>query len=227
MYRYLHAMESAERFVELVNGPTSHTNLDVMAALIGAAFDPVVDVDRVVLELDRLAEECTASFDSILETLFGSGRLRGNSADYGDPRNSYLHRVIERGLGIPITLSVCAIEVGRRVGVPIQGVGLPGHFLVVCEGEYADPFHGGGRYASDDLEPAWRRITGMTTSLDRRLVQPTHTRSILLRMLNNLKNTMVALDEPRELRVLAKLRSAFPELAHERGEYDRWLRHWN
>jgi regulator of sirC expression with transglutaminase-like and TPR domain len=220
-------MDSAGRFVELVNQPASRTHLDLMAALIGAAFDPAADVDKVLVDLDLLADECAPSFDSILTTLFGSGRLRGNRADYGDPRNSYLHRVIERGVGIPITLSVCAIEVGRRVGVPIQGVGLPGHFLVVCEGEYADPFHGGGRYSPDELEPVWRRITGLTTALDRRLVQPTHTRSILLRMLNNLKNTMVALDDPRQLQVLAKLRSAFSELAGEHGEYANWLRHWN
>jgi len=198
-----------------------------MATLIGAAFEPGADVDGALVGLDRLADLCEPSFDSILATLFESGRLRGNSADYGDPRNSYLHRVLERGAGIPITLSVCAIEVGRRLGVQIAGVGLPGHFLVVCDGEYADPFHGGGRYTPDELEPAWRRITGMTVALDRRLVQPTHTRSILLRMLNNLKNTMVAIDEPVQLQVLAKLRCAFPELAGEHAEYARWLRHWN
>jgi regulator of sirC expression with transglutaminase-like and TPR domain len=227
MYRYVHGMAPAERFVELVNQPTPQTHLDLLATLIGASFDPAADVDKVLFELDRLADECAPSFESILSTLFASGRLRGNTSDYGDPRNSYLHRVVERGVGIPITLGVCAIEVGRRLGVPIEGVGLPGHFLVVCEGEYADPFHGGGRYTLDELEPAWRRITGMTTALDRRLVQPTHTRSILLRMLNNLKNTMVAIDEPLQLQVLAKLRAAFPELASEHGEHARWLRHWN
>ena len=67
----------------------------------------------------------------------------------------------------------------------------------------------------------------MTVPLDRRLVQPTHTRSILLRMLNNLKNTLVAMDEPGPLGTLAKLRGAFPELANERAEHARWLRHWN
>jgi len=220
-------MDSAERFVELVNRPEPDTHLDLMAALIGAAFEPTADVDSVLTGLDRLASDCSASFDSVLATLFESGRLRGNSADYGDPRNSYLHRVLERGVGNPITLSLCAIEVGRRLGVRIEGVGLPGHFLIVCDGEYADPFHGGGRYTPDELEPAWRRITGMTAALDRRLVQPTHTRSILLRMLNNLKNTMVAIDEPLQLLVLAKLRSAFPELAGEEAEHARWLRHWN
>ncbi|MCE9621672.1 MAG: transglutaminase-like domain-containing protein [Actinomycetia bacterium] len=220
-------MDPAERFVELVNQPAPAMHLDQMATLIGAAFDPSADIDGVLRRLDQLAAECAPSFDSIVSTLFASGRLRGNTSDYGDPRNSYLHRVVERGVGIPITLSVCAIEVGRRLGVQIDGVGLPGHFLVVCDGEYADPFHGGGRYTPDELEPAWRRITGMTTALDRRLVQPTHTRSILLRMLNNLKNTMVAIDEPLQLQVLAKLRSAFPELASEHGEHARWLRHWN
>ncbi|MEQ1872310.1 MAG: transglutaminase-like domain-containing protein [Ilumatobacteraceae bacterium] len=219
-------MDHAGRFVELVNQPVPQAHLDLMAALIGASFEPT-DVDSVLLALDQLAAECSPTFDSILATLFESGRLRGNSSDYGDPRNSYLHRVIERGIGIPITLSVCAIEVGRRLGVPIAGVGLPGHFLVVCEGVYADPFHGGERYTPDELEPAWRRITGMATGLDRRLVQPTHTRSILLRMLNNLKNTMVAIDEPLQLQVLARLRAAFPELASEQSEHARWLRHWN
>ncbi len=227
MYRYLHVMDPAERFVELVNRPEPHAHLDLMSALIGAAFEPGTDVERTLIGLDRLADDCSASFDSILATLFESGRLRGNTADYGDPRNSYLHRVVERGIGIPISLSVCAIEVGRRLGVRIEGVGLPGHFFVVCDGVYADPFHGGERYTLDELEPAWQRITGMTASLDGRLVQPTHTRSILLRMLNNLKNTMVAIDEPSQLQVLAKLRSGFPELAGENAERARWLRHWN
>ena len=181
----------------------------------------------MVVGIDRLAETCRADFESILEQLFAHGRLRGNSADYGDPRNSYLHQVLRRGLGIPLTLSVCAIEVGRRLGVSVQGVGLPGHFIVECDGRYADPFHGGRVYTAEEIEPAWRRITGMQGALERRMLQPVYTRTILLRMLNNLKNTFVAMDDPVPLRVLARLRGAFPELEHERGEYARWLRHWN
>lgn len=198
-----------------------------MAGLIGTSFDVGANVGDVVVGLDRLADECAPSFDSILAALFVSGRLSGNRADYGDPTNSYLHRVLATGLGIPITLAICAMEVGRRLDVPVEGVGLPGHFLIMCNGEFADPFHGGRRYSADELEPAWQRITGMTVPLDRRLVQATHTRSILLRMLNNLKNTLVAMDEPGPLSVLAKLRGAFPELAQERAEHARWLRHWN
>jgi len=220
-------MDPADRFVELVNRPAAETHLDLLAGLIGAAFDPAGEVDSVIVGLDRLADECAPSFDSIMSALFLSGRLRGNRGDYGDPANSYLHHVLSTGLGIPITLSVCAIEVGRRLDVPIQGLGLPGHFMVMCDGAFADPFHSGRRYDVDELEPAWQRITGANQPLDHRLLQPTHTRSILLRMLNNLKNTLVAMDEPGPLSVLAKLRGAFPELAQERAEHARWLRHWN
>ncbi len=219
-------MDPTDRFVELVNRPASEAHLDIMAGLVGASFESGVDVGSVVLGLDDLAEQCDPTFASIL-SLFETGRLRGNTADYGDPRNSYLHQVLHRGLGIPLTLSICAMEIGRRLAVPVHGIGLPGHFLVECEGTYADPFHSGRTYSSADLEPAWRRITGLQEQFDQRLVQPVYTRSILLRMLNNLKNTFVAMDDPVPLRVLAKLRGAFPELAHERAEYSRWLRHWN
>jgi regulator of sirC expression with transglutaminase-like and TPR domain len=135
--------------------------------------------------------------------------------------------VLHRGLGIPITLSICAVELGRRVGVEIHPIGLPGHFLVECDGVFADPFHLGRRYAAEDLEPAWRRMTGLRDPLDPRLLQPVSRRGVLLRMLNNLKATFVAMDDPVPLRTLATLRGAFPELAHERAEYARWLRHWN
>jgi len=223
-------MDPAARFADLlgqIDGDDADARLDVLAALIGAAFEPTADVDAVVAGLDELASHCTPTFESILTELFANGRLRGNTDDYTDPRNSYLHEVLQRGVGIPITLSVCAIEVGRRLNVPVVGLGLPGHFLVACNGEIADPFNGGVRYAADQLEPTWQRITGSERPLDPRLSQPVDARSILLRMLNNLKATFVAMDDPAPLRVLAALRGAFPELASERAEYLRWLRHWN
>ena len=82
--------------------------------------------------LDELAAECRAADARrrSCSSLFATGRFTGNAVDYYDPRNSYLDQVLARGLGIPITLSVLAIEVGRRVGVPLVGVGMPGHFLV-------------------------------------------------------------------------------------------------
>lgn len=218
-------MDPTDRFVEVVRHPSPDTHLDLAAGLIGVSFEPDVDVDEVVRGFDQLAAECRPTFESILH-LF-EHHLTGNSSDYGDPRNSYLHHVLHRGLGIPITLSVCAIEIGRRLDVPVRGIGLPGHFMVECEGRFADPFHMGRMYSRDELEPAWRRMTGLRTPLDMRLLAPVSDRGILLRMLNNLKNTFVAMDDPVPLRTLAVLRGAFPELAHERAEYARWLRHWN
>ena len=219
-------MDPADRFAALVNRPLSADHLDLMAGLIGCAFEPDAEVSEVVVGLDRLAEGCAPSFDGVMG-LFAHGPLQGNKADYGDPRNSYMHQVIRRGLGIPITLSICAMEVGRRKGVEVRGVGLPGHFLVRSGDTFGDPFHGGRQYSLDEVEPAWHTMTGIREPLDPRLLDSALERSILLRILNNLKNTFVSMDDPVPLRVLARLRGAFPELAHEQTEYARWLRHWN
>ena len=97
--------------------------------------------------------------------------------------------------------------------------------MVEVKGVVADPFRGGALTGT-----RWKRRGGqhgLTAPLDRRALQPVGSRHILLRMLNNLRNTFVAMDDPRHLATLARLRSAFPELAHEKAEYARWLRHWN
>lgn len=218
-------MDPTDRFVEAVRNPTPDVHLDVLTALIGASFERDVDIDEVVATLDHLATECEPTFEGILRQFHH--HLTGNTADYGDPRNSYLHAVLHRGLGIPITLSVVAIELGRRLGVPVHGVGLPGHFMVGCGELFADPFHLGRIYTVEELEPAWQRMTGIREPLDQRLLGSVTSRGLVLRMLNNLKATFVAMDDPVPLRTLARLRSAFPELAHEHAEYARWLRHWN
>jgi regulator of sirC expression with transglutaminase-like and TPR domain len=226
-------MDPADRFEEVTRGAAVAVELDEWAALIGAAFesrsgiDEVDLVGEVVMGLDRLADECGSDADSVMRRLFGQAGLRGNVHDYGDPRNSYLHQVLRRGSGIPISLSVVAIEVGRRVGVPIHGVGLPGHFVIACDGRFADPFHGPELCGPDEIESVWQRATGMHQPLDPRLLGPVSSRSIIIRMLNNLKNTFVAMDDPVPLRTLARLREAFPELVAERAEHARWLRHWN
>ncbi|MEI8238286.1 MAG: transglutaminase-like domain-containing protein [Actinomycetota bacterium] len=223
-------MDPTVRFAQLTRGDAERVSLDEWTALIGAAFDRSGGRDVVgesIADLDRLADECEPDLESILQRLFGPAGLRGNLGDYGDPRNSYLHDVLRRGLGIPISLSVVALEVGRRLGVPIRGVGLPGHFVIECEGAYADPFHGAEVFDVEGIEAIWRRNTGLAQPLDRRLLASVSPRSIVLRMLNNLKNTFVAMDDPVTLRTLATLREAFPELAAERAEHARWLRHWN
>ncbi len=219
-------MDPAEWFASLVRHQGAATHLDVFAGLIGACFEPGGDVATVVRLLDELAASVDPTFESVM-SLFSDGRLIGNSAHYSDPRNSYLHQVLQRGLGIPISLSVCAIEVGRRVGLAIEGVGLPGHFMVSCGGRYGDPFRAGAIVGRTELEASWQRNTGARTPLDSVHLAPSSDRSIVLRMLNNLAQTFLSRNDASALATLARLRGCFDELQSERGEHARWMRHWN
>lgn len=222
-------MDSLSRFVDLVNRPAAEGHLDLVAALIGASFDRRADVGAVLIELDQLAGRFEPTFEALMAGLFGSGLLRGNTDDYGDPRNSYLHEVLQRRLGLPITLSIVAMEVGRRSGVVIEGIGLPGHFLVRdrASGAYGDPFHSGRIYLPEEVGPAWQRITRSKGPLAPSMLAATPPRSIILRMLNNLRSSLTERNDELALAVLARMRGAFPELLTERDEHARWLRHWN
>ena len=92
--------------------------------------------------------------------MFVTEGFNGNTTDYGDPRNSYLDDVLDRRLGIPITLSVVMIETARRCGLPAHGVGMPGHFLVGGgAGEWFDPFHQGARLDLAGARPSSPRRT--------------------------------------------------------------------
>jgi regulator of sirC expression with transglutaminase-like and TPR domain len=207
-------VDATERFSELVRRPPDEVPLDETALLIAKQAHPDLDVAGPLAELDQLADAVpAATADDLAGELFGEGGLAGNTVDYGDPRNSYLDDVLARRLGIPISLSVVMIEVGRRVGVPMYGVGMPGHFLVQPAGEldvWFDPFHGGRRldeagcralYEQMQLEPPF--------SVD--LLRAVDTRSILSRMLANLQQTFMRRD-PASLAWAARLRLRIPEL---------------
>jgi len=218
-------MTPENRLLQAIRSPLPGLHLDEFAGLVGVVFEASGSIVEVRRSLDELAGRCASDFGSIMR-LFGSGGLVGNAADYQDPRNSYLHQVLRRGLGIPITLSVCAIEVGRRLGVPVTGIGLPGHFMVECNGMYGDPFRGSSPFDRDELLDRWRANTGRTGPLDPRLLQPQDDRSIVLRMLNNLTPMFASNPDPR-LASMVRVRSAFSELAGEQGVHREWMRHWN
>jgi regulator of sirC expression with transglutaminase-like and TPR domain len=125
--------------------------------------------------------------------LFADEGFRGNSDDYYDPRNSFLNEVIDRKAGIPITLSVLYMEVARRAGLALQGVGFPGHFLVKCPAEEAadvlviDPFHRGEVTPAGEF-PSWvRERYGERLPFHPGLLDAVSKRQILQRILNNLK----------------------------------------
>ena len=120
-----------DRFAELVRGPESECRLDLGAMLIAAHARRDLDVDEQLTRLDKLAASCgEPTLDGLTRHLFQEEELQGDIEEYSHPRNSLLDSVLDRRRGIPITLSVVVLEVGRRLGVPLEGIGMPGHFLV-------------------------------------------------------------------------------------------------
>jgi regulator of sirC expression with transglutaminase-like and TPR domain len=220
---------ATRRFADLVNGASVDRHLDLACALMAAAVDPSADIGSIIVGLDKVADGCPASFDGIVDTLFSSGMFAGDSDDYHDPRNSLLHEVLKRRVGMPITLSVVAMEVGKRRGVSIRGVGLPGHFVIRDQqsGRFADPFGGGVRYDESGMIASWEQRMGDAAAFRPSMLRRTNAHDIVLRILNNLKQSLVTRDEPVLLARLAPLRAAFPELSDERDEHRRWLRHFN
>jgi regulator of sirC expression with transglutaminase-like and TPR domain len=179
-----------ERFAEVVGRPDDDVPLDLAWALLTAQAHPTVDPDALVGELDDLAAACrTPTLDGLRHHLFVDQGFAGNEADYYDPANSYLDQVLDRHLGIPITLSVVTIEVGRRLDVPVAGVGLPGHFLLrdrVDPDVFIDPFRGGELLDRAGCLAVVRRLHGPGIELDPAWLEPVGNRAILERMLANL-----------------------------------------
>jgi regulator of sirC expression with transglutaminase-like and TPR domain len=143
------------------------------------------------------------------EYLFDEEGFAGNREDYYDPRNSYLNEVLDRKLGIPITLSVVYMELGKRLGLPVFGVGMPGHFLVKYAGEdtelYVDPFNAGMLMTEDDCAERLRDVFPDAPFQPEFLAKSAH-RQILTRMLYNLKSIYFGRqDWGRALRVLDRV----------------------
>lgn len=202
------------RFAELVERPDEEVPLDEAALLIAAHGDPAADIAAGLARLDELASSCPeATLDGLCRHLFDDLGFAGNSDDYGDPRNSYLHEVLARRVGIPITLSVVLMETGRRLGVPLAGVGMPGHFLVRHLGDpdvFVDAFGGGARLDEAGCEAIFRRLGGTGPWLPA-YVAPVGARSILTRMLANLQNVFLP-RSPSSAAWVLELRLAFPDV---------------
>jgi regulator of sirC expression with transglutaminase-like and TPR domain len=174
------------------------------ALLVGAEEEPGwCDVAGALELLEEFGAEARArvrgaaghEVDALNDYLFAELGFGGNSEEYYDPRNSLLHRVLERRKGIPITLSIIYMEVGRRAGLTIEGVGLPGHFIVRAHSAGAtklvDPFEG----RTTDEEECRERLDslygGQVPLADEHL-RPAGTRAILARLLGNLKAIYVS-----------------------------------
>jgi regulator of sirC expression with transglutaminase-like and TPR domain len=195
--------ESAGRdlFRELAQTPDSQLDLALGALLIAEEEYPELDRGRYLARLDELGAEARTRRASagnaaervqlLAQLLAWDHGFHGNRDDYSDPRNSFLNDVLDRRTGIPITLSVLYIEVGRRAGIDVQGVGFPAHFLARHEDVIFDPFSEGRMLSIDDCRELLQRTAKGRIAFRPEMLEPTPPRAILVRMLNNLKHIYV------------------------------------
>jgi len=193
----------AARFRELIDLPEEDIDLGEAALLIAKNAGQDIDVGHYLSRIDQLAGQLAARLpreasdtDRILALntfLFRDLGFGPNAEDYYDLRNSFLNEVLERRLGIPISLSVLYMEVGRRIGLPLQGVNFPGHFLVKCtlaEGSVIlDPYARGISLSVQELQQRLREARGgeVSRAILAGMLVSAGKKQILARMLRNLK----------------------------------------
>jgi regulator of sirC expression with transglutaminase-like and TPR domain len=172
------------------------------AALEYARFAyPQLDVNAYLDRLAAMAESVAGPTHLDLRKVVAIREgLGGDIDNYYDPRNSYLNEVMDRRKGIPITLAVVWMEVGRRAGISVQGVGLPGHFLIYAAGQLVDPFGGGEAIGSDEAAALFAENFGGAPRLNPEWLEPVTPESMLERMLGNLADAYRrAADDPVEV----------------------------
>jgi regulator of sirC expression with transglutaminase-like and TPR domain len=243
---------SLEAFAEVVGRQDMRIDLALACLMVAQDAYPSLDPERYLGEIERMAlrlrarmpQSCGAEerIVALNQFLFEDLGFCGNAHEYYDPRNSYLNDVIERRTGIPITLSIVYMEVGRRVGLPLEGVSFPGHFLVrvrVRGGVLVlDPFAGGAPQSEAELRARLKRVIPEGVASDvpvaelplDQFLEPASKRQILARVLRNLKGIYRETDKPeRLLEVLNRMLVVTPD-AHaelrDRGYVYQRLECW-
>jgi len=239
------SLSIARRIAEALSPAEGESRLDVLALLVAETDYPGLDHEAYLRKLDALAARVrpTAAeraqprplglISAINRCLFEEVGFEGNFDDYYDPRNSFLNEVLDRRTGIPITLSVVYIEVARRLGCAVEGVGLPGHFLVRAVGPpdvLLDPFHDGQILTEADCEERLREIQGPEARLEPEFLKPVHNKYIITRILHNLR---AIYNNTREYRktvgILDVLLEIYPRSAEDykqRGAMHHLLRNY-
>lgn len=188
---------------------------------------PDLRASESIAQLDYLAETARRALTAykspvtrslaLSEWLFKTHGFQGNDPDYYDPRNSYLNEVLERHIGIPISLSVIYLALGEQLGLPVLGVGLPGHFIVAVVGEdgpvYLDPFNAGRVLAVNECANIALRATN-ADEFDPDWLRPAAPRDIVGRMLNNLRGFYLRVEDwPLSIAVVEHLRDLQPDVS--------------
>ncbi len=230
--------ELRDAFVRIASLEDSEIDLARAALLVAANEYPGLDIDHELGTLDSLAvgaadrmggdRDPLYELNVLSEYLFDELGFAGNEQDYYNPRNSFLNDVLSRRFGIPITLSLLYIEVGKQLGMPLVGLGMPGHFLVGhvdVEDLFVDAFNGGILLSEEECARRLQQSTGRTTQWDPALLRPVGKKEFLARLLRNLKAIyMQRQDNARALNITDWLVILQPEAPEERR--DRGLVHY-
>lgn len=218
--------EIRSRFAGMLARADEQVNLAEAALLIAAEEYLSLDIEAYLGRIEQMAQRVKDRVhlelgpDRVIEELnrhlFEEEGFRGNSEDYYDPKNSFLNEVINRRMGIPITLSILYMETAWRLDLPMVGVGLPGHFIVkykTADREILiDPYHRGSLLSEEDCQRTVNQIYKGKITFHRGFLTSIPKRVILARVLNNLKGTYLrGKDFPRALAVVERLMVIHPD----------------
>ncbi len=189
-------------FQEEIERSDREVDLARAALLVAREEYPQMPLDLYLGRLEQLAEETRDRLNGesapllilqeLLNTLYHRHHFQGNRGAYYDPRNSFLNDVLDRGLGIPLTLGIVLLEVGWRLRLPLEGVNFPGHFLVRFRGDamelLVDPYDGGALRFQDQAQELLDRIYGGMVRVHDSFLRAAQPREMVVRLLTNLKS---------------------------------------
>jgi regulator of sirC expression with transglutaminase-like and TPR domain len=190
-----------QRFAAEVSRADEEVDLARAALMVAREEYPQLSEERYLGILDLLAEETMDRLDNetapllvlqeLLRTLHERHQFKGNREAYHDPRNSFLNDVLDRQLGIPLTLGIVVLEVGWRLGLSLEGVNFPGHFLVRFQGDtmdlLMDPYDRGALRFQDQSQELLDRVYGGMVRVNESFLQTAGPKEMLVRLLTNLK----------------------------------------
>ena len=218
------------RFLTELSQTDEEINLARAALMVAREEYPQLSEERYLGRLDLLAEETRDRLDDetaplvvlqeLLDAIYNRHGFRGNREAYYDPRNSFLNDVLDRGLGIPLTLGIVVLEVGWRLGLPLEGVNFPGHFLVRFAGDaidlLIDPYAGGAVSFEDEAQELLDRVYGGMIRVQDSFLKSASKREMLVRLLMNLKSLYLNVrDHDRALAVVERILLVRPIAAGE------------
>ena len=191
--------------------------LDAACFAVSSSLCSPFDEIEWIARIDRIAGECPSPTPAgVARYLFGDLGYAGNTSNYFDWRNSCLDIVVTRRRGIPLTLSILLIEVAKRLGVKLVGVGMPAHFLVADEsepGRFFDPFAGGAEVDSAGARAMFEHLTNGKVPWQDSFLTASDSRSIVNRLLNNLCNIFQSSNDVVRLGIVMQLRAQMHEVS--------------